>query len=1101
MKARLVPRMRLSWGLLYGWVAVLVSVGGFALSVEGMTERWSGGSLRVPDRQADSPPLRVHIVPHTHCDAGWLKTYLQYYWGDGQGIQAAGVGTILNSVVEALLVDPARRFIFAEMAFFSLWYRQQTEKKKAAVRRLVSTGQLEFVSGGFVQHDEAASHYVAMIDQTTRGHRFLKQEFGYVPRVGWQIDPFGHSSAQAGLMGAALGFDSMFFGRADWEDMSVRKSKKQLEFLWKGTGAGPMSCDMEQDKMIFTGNFASGNYVPPAGFNFEFAISDAPIQDDPLLRGYNVEDRVAEFVARCEELAAMTRGDDIMFTMGSDFHYAAAEAWFTNLDKLIKAVNARFGDGEGDGEGGKNRGGHHRKIEVFYSTPSEYVKAKARQANSSDVSYPVKVDDFFPYSDGREAFWTGYFTSRPTSKRYIRMATSFLQAARQLEVYYGSKLAQRKDKDNRGKSCSRGTDQLEEAVALTQHHDSITGTEKQAVADDYHVWLSDGMHAAEEVVIKALEAMYDIEKATDGANGQHRNFVFCRLNESMCDFTVERDRFTTTVYNPTSFRRDIPIAIPVSLEASRAWQVLGPDGQRLDADVMSVDDVNVAAFDSDVMKRHKSRIHQANVVFVASVEPLGMSSYLISAVDDEPRAQHVEHKPSNDREISNGQMTLSFDRSGMAASITYEELNVTMPFSFDMLWYNSSDGRNSDINHGQSSGAYIFRPNGKYPLSPNNVTLEIMHGDVVSEARQTFNSWGSLITRLYKDQPYLEVEWTVGPMPLDDTGREVVISYKVPPSLSDFWTDINGRAMIRRLRRGRFSWDSRYADTIAANYYPITSAAVLQDEAPDAPGASLTVLTDRAQGAASLQEGELEIMLHRRTIVDDARGVEEPLDERQCHDEHCRGLVARGRHHVIIEYQKSTNTALRRRTLQQELNDDAVVVFSKAMLYRRTPARVRSQSMLSERAKSAFTFPIHILTLKEETKTSTERTLTLRIAHQMDDINTLDGGRPRSINPEDLMDLVRSVGCSDIRSATEVSLSTNQGVNDALSPDRPRFKVSSEVVGDVACEQVYFDHRQRSMVRQGPEDALTAKTSPIADAGDVRFEPMSIRTYQIVCGT
>lgn len=32
--------------------------------------------------------------------------------------------------------------------------------------------QLEFVNGGYVQHDEATAHYVGMIDQTTRGHRW-----------------------------------------------------------------------------------------------------------------------------------------------------------------------------------------------------------------------------------------------------------------------------------------------------------------------------------------------------------------------------------------------------------------------------------------------------------------------------------------------------------------------------------------------------------------------------------------------------------------------------------------------------------------------------------------------------------------------------------------------------------------------------------------------------------------------------------------------------------------------------------------------------------------------------------------------------------------
>ena len=37
------------------------------------------------------------------------------------------------------------------------------------------------------RHDEAAAHYVDMIDQTTLGHRFLMSEFGAVPKVGWQI--------------------------------------------------------------------------------------------------------------------------------------------------------------------------------------------------------------------------------------------------------------------------------------------------------------------------------------------------------------------------------------------------------------------------------------------------------------------------------------------------------------------------------------------------------------------------------------------------------------------------------------------------------------------------------------------------------------------------------------------------------------------------------------------------------------------------------------------------------------------------------------------------------------------------------------------------
>lgn len=53
-------------------------------------------------------------------------------------------------------------------------------------------------------HDEATVHYIDMIDQTTLGHQFLKQEFGQAPRIAWQIDPFGHSAVQAYLLGAEV---------------------------------------------------------------------------------------------------------------------------------------------------------------------------------------------------------------------------------------------------------------------------------------------------------------------------------------------------------------------------------------------------------------------------------------------------------------------------------------------------------------------------------------------------------------------------------------------------------------------------------------------------------------------------------------------------------------------------------------------------------------------------------------------------------------------------------------------------------------------------------------------------------------------------------
>ena len=191
------------------------------------------GYSTCPSWSTDPKVLNVHLIAHSHDDVGYRKTVDEYYYGSKPNEVYAGVQFILDTVIKELTKDPQRKYIQVETAFFKRWWRQQTDEKKATVQQLVDEGRLEMVGGGWSMHDEADSHYSAIIDNMSYGLRTLNESLGScaAPKAGWQIDPFGHSRENAALF-AQLGFDSLFFARIDQRDKDQRKEAKALQVLF-----------------------------------------------------------------------------------------------------------------------------------------------------------------------------------------------------------------------------------------------------------------------------------------------------------------------------------------------------------------------------------------------------------------------------------------------------------------------------------------------------------------------------------------------------------------------------------------------------------------------------------------------------------------------------------------------------------------------------------------------------------------------------------------------------------------------------------------------------------------------------------------------------
>ncbi|XP_017646079.1 probable alpha-mannosidase At5g13980 isoform X1 [Gossypium arboreum] len=966
--------------------------------------------------------LNVHLVAHTHDDVGWLKTVDQYYVGSNNSIQGACVQNVLDSIVPALLADKNRKFIYVEQAFFQRWWRDQSETVQETVKRLINSGQLELINGGMCMHDEAAPHYIDMIDQTTLGHRFIKREFNITPRIGWQIDPFGHSAVQAYLLSAEVGFDSLFFARIDYQDRAKRKDEKSLEVVWRG------SKSLGSSSQIFAGAFPE-NYEPPSNFYYEVNDDSPIVQDNMELFDYNVPQRVNEFVAAALSQANITRTNHVMWTMGTDFKYQYAHTWFRQMDKFIHYVNQ-------DG-----------RVNALYSTPSIYTDAKY----ATNEAWPLKTDDYFPYADRINAYWTGYFTSRPALKGYVRTMSGYYLAARQLEFLKGRSKA------------GPNTDYLADALALAQHHDAVSGTSKQHVANDYAKRLSIGYEEAAKVVETSLASITRSSSKTDSGNKVTMFQQCLLLNISYCPLSEvdlsNGKNLVVVVYNPLGWKREDIIRIPVI-----DGNVIVKDhrGNEIESQLVPLLNASLAIrnyYSMAYLGKFPSVTPKYWLAFSASAPPLGLNTYFISSGKQKaaPSKNQVvyssKEKQKDVIEVGPGDLKLVFSAKqrkliGYINSRTKVKETVRQSYSF----YTGA----TDIK--QASGAYIFLPNGTNSLKPDHQALTVLRGPILDEVHQRINSWIYQITRVYKGKEHAEFEFIVGPIPISDgIGKEVVTKILTHMKTSKtFYTDSSGRDFLERIRNYRKDWNLDVNQPVAGNYYPINLGMYVKDDDKE-----LSVLVDRSVGGASIKDGELELMLHRRLLHDDGRGVAEALNETVCVQNKCSGLTIVGKYYLRID--PLGEAAKWRRSFGQEIYSPFLLAFTQQEGDGWTNSHVSSFSGMDP----SYVLPdnVAMITLQELDNGQ----VLLRLAH------LYEVGEDKDLSVMASVQLKKVFAHKKINKVTEMSLSANQGRVE-MEKKRLVWKVKGSP------EEV------PKVVRGGPVDPAALV---------VELAPMEIRTFVI----
>ena len=456
-----------------------------------------------------------------------------------------------------------------------------------------------------------------------------------------------------------------------------------------------------------------------------------------------------------------------MWACGSDFQYQNADHWFHNLDKIIHYVNINA-----------SLGG---PVKAFYSTPSHYTDSVKQVTKAKGLTWEVRTDDVFPLANTAHAYWSGYFTSRPALKRQVRFATNFLGAARQMEVITGITSAD-VDQPTTRPSPPVGdswTDSLEGSIGVATHHDGMSGTERQSVADDYEQRISESHFEVETGVAKALQKLTGSADALGHCNC---NAAGNCLNMSVCAYTTGVDSFSVIAWNPLGQAATPWINVPVN---GATWAIADHQGKPVAGQTTPIDDrtkqlpllyINSFKMDNATLQKEMAAVSNkaSHVVsFRASVPALGYTVYTVKASsvsNSRPTTVETVVAQSTPNSVTNGIITLDI-ADGAISSITNVKSGVTTPLSLTWGYYVSSPGGttfNKDgtkMNSNQASGAYLFRPINQTTINIGPATLEVTQGPLITEIKQVFDDYATHVVRLRNGSSHVEVEWTAGPIP------------------------------------------------------------------------------------------------------------------------------------------------------------------------------------------------------------------------------------------------------------------------------------------------------------------------------------------------
>ncbi|KAK2168413.1 hypothetical protein LSH36_17g13000 [Paralvinella palmiformis] len=801
------------------------------------------------------PPLKIILVPHSHNDPGWHKTVFGYFQDQTK--------PTLDNMVNKLIKYPNMTFIWAESIFLHMWYQDSSPHTQAQLKKLIKRGQLEIVSGSWIVPDEANPHYFALVDQMIEGHRWLERNLDIKPQNTWSLDPFGYSATHPYLYQRA-GYENMVILRVHERVKVHLEEHMSLEFFWRQNWDSESVTDIFTQLMPYMLYNIKHTCGPDHAICLQYDFRNIPgevseSRSVPITE-LNVENLSRQLLEQYRKKATLFRHNVLLIPLGDDFRYDRDIEWdqqYTNYEKLFNYINSR----------------KDWNVEARFGTLKDYFAEVRHTLAPFDLPmekmFPSVSGDFYPYTDQRQEYWAGYFTSRPYDKVMGRELEVWLRAAEILNTLAAAAGGTRYME-------LQGNMQLLEmsrrSLALFQHHDAITGTARHFVTTDFEQRLTKGLEHAQDIIKSASRCLLN-----DGVRRQ-KELVVIDVEEPLSQrmlkphinkYNVPKGGLRLAIFNPLAHHQDELVTITVASHAV----VVRHSGQYLPCQINPIWSGPL-----------QSSSHEYQLVFRIKLAPLAIG--MITLLPSYIAARHAckianisvyntyeKHIPARSTpfnivqggrsgiKLKNEVLELKFSGlSGYLESIKRKSDKKTTLTRIQFLVYKSL-----------GSGAYIFKPEGPASLGLLNRTplVRVIHGPLLSEVQTIQPAVNHTVRLLHTtglQARAVHIENIVDVREFDNQELIMRINSSIKNNDEHFYTDLNGFQVMQRKRFKNFP--------IEANYYPSMTFLYLEDEM-----SRMSLLSSQSLGASSQGIGSLEVMLDRRLRYDDGRGLGEGVTD------------------------------------------------------------------------------------------------------------------------------------------------------------------------------------------------------------------------------